>query len=375
MRASDEHERVLRHRLRAQRIAPRAADDVTVGDLVGSVCGIQAQEKPAAALSVRARRRGLTATDVERALYDERSVVRTWCMRGTFHLVATEDLPWLLAVFGPTFATRGPDPRRLAAWGLDEERVEAVVETIGEVLADEGPLTREDIAEHLVDRGIEVDPATQAVYHLIRRAALRGVVCEVAPIDGTNAYDRLDSWVDLDPTPDHDDALATLARRYLAAYGPATRADFAAWSGLYAKDVKTAWASLADDARELETDAGEALMLEQADSDDPPTESLSVRLLPGYDTYLLGYKKDHRPVPDGYESHVWPGSAIIRPTVVVDGRVVGTWRLDRSRKTMGIDVTPFESLDEGILKGVEREATDVGRFLDESVECRVLRPD
>ncbi len=139
--------------------------------------------------------------------------------------------------------------------------------------------------------------------------------------------------------------------------------------------MKTAWASLADDARELETDAGEALMLEQADSDDPPTESLSVRLLPGYDTYLLGYEKEHRPVPDGYESHVWPGSAIIRPTVVVDGRVVGTWRLDRSRKTMGIDVTPFESLDESILKGVEREATDVGRFLDESVECRVLRPD
>ncbi len=169
MRAADEHERLLRHRLRAQRIAPRAADDVTVGDLVGSVCGVQAQEKPAAALSVRARRRGLTATDVERALYDERSVVRTWCMRGTFHLVATEDLPWLLAVFGPTFATRGPDPRRLAELGFDEKRVEAVVETIGEVLADAGPLTREDIAEHLVDHGIEVDPTTQTVYHLIRR--------------------------------------------------------------------------------------------------------------------------------------------------------------------------------------------------------------
>ncbi|MFC5971276.1 winged helix DNA-binding domain-containing protein [Halomarina salina] len=374
-------ERDARHRrVHAQRLAPHAQETATVADIAAATLGLQAQETPSAALSVRARGRGLTVADVDRALYEDRSVVRTWCMRGTLHLVATDDLSLLLSVFGPTFATRGPEPRRLAEWGLDEEAVEAAVETIGSVLADEGPLTKRDIAAHLVEAGVDVDPSSRAPNVLIRRAALRGVLCEVAPVDGKNAYDLLDSWVTLDAPPDRETALATLARRYLTAYGPTTKSDFAAWSGLYATDVQTAWDSLGDDAREVRvgdetmwvsTDAPDAL-------DDESSASPHVRLLPRYDTFLLGYERTNRPIPTMYESHVWPGGGIIRPTVLVDGRVVGTWHLDRSRSPAIVTVSPFEPLDtldpaggEDVRDRIDAEASDVGRFLDTPVECRV----
>ncbi|MFD1513101.1 winged helix DNA-binding domain-containing protein [Halomarina rubra] len=361
---------VRRRRLRAQRLAPRHAETATVADVVHAACGLQAQEKPAAALSVRARSRGLTAEDVERALYEERSVVRTWCMRGTLHLVATDDLSLFLSVFGPTFATRGPEARRLAAWGLDEATIDAAVDLVGAVLADEGPLTKRDIVEALVARGVALDPSTQAPNVLIRRAALRGVLCAVAPVDGKNAYDRLDSWVDLPLAPDRDAALATLGRRYLAAYGPATRADFAAWSGLYAADVKAAWDSLGDDVREVGVGETSALVLDDRDAPDDRGDTTSVRLLPGYDTFLLGYEKSNRPIPVGFESRVWPGGGIIRPTVLVDGQVAGTWHLDRSRSHALVTVSPFGSLDDSARERIDEEVRDVSRFLDRPVEWR-----
>jgi hypothetical protein len=366
-------ERAVRTRLREQHIAPRASEETPVADVVRDVVGIQAQEKPAAALSLRARRRGLTTADIERALYEDRSLVRTWCMRGTLHYVATEDLPWLLALCGPTFATRGPEPRRLAAWGLDNDAAEAAVETIGAILADEGPLTKQGITEALVARGVDVDPKTQAPWFLIRRAALRGVVCEVAPIDGKNAYDLLDEWVDLADAPGYEEALTILARRYLAAYGPATRADFGAWCGLYATDVKTAWASLADESHEVPAPGGMASVLdttEDVDLDDPLVPFPHVRLLGGYDSYLLAYAKENRVIPNDKESHLWPGGGIIRPVVVRDGWTAGIWRLDRSRATTVLEVTPLTSL-ESFRAQLETEASDVGRFLGEPVELRL----
>jgi hypothetical protein len=294
-------------------------------------------------------------------------------MRGTLHYVATEDLPWLLAVCGPTFATRGPELRRLAAQGLDHDAIEAVVETIGEVLAAEGPLTKQSLVDRLVARGVDIDPSTQAPSVLIRRAALRGVLCEVGPVDGKNAYDRLGSWVDLDDPPEYDECLATLARCYLTAYGPATRADFAAWCGLYMKDVKTAWASLDDETSEVPAPGGMASVLDGTEDvalDDPLVAFPSVRLLGGYDSYLLGYAKENRVIPNDKESHLWPGGGIIRPAVVRDGWTMGIWRLDRSGATTVVEVTPLGPLDD-VRAELEAEASDVGRFLGEPVELRL----
>src|SRR5690242_2095517 len=89
---------LLRLRLQAQQLNVRQSN---VTQIVRDVCGIQAQEMEAAALSIRARSIGLTWDDVEQARVQERSIVRTWGPRGTFHLLATEDLRWLLALFGP----------------------------------------------------------------------------------------------------------------------------------------------------------------------------------------------------------------------------------------------------------------------------------
>ena len=358
-------EEALAIRLRSQRLGPDAAAG-SVHEAVSAAAGIQAQEKPSAFLSVRSRTSGATLADVEAALYEERSVVRTWCMRGTLHLVASENLSRLLSILGPAFASRGPETKQLAEMGFDEGGVDRAVGIIERILGADGPLTRDELADRLVAEGVGIEPGSRGPNVLIRQAALRGAICEVAPRDGDNAYDRLREWVSPDEPRDRERELADLARRYLSAYAPASLEDFAAWSGLYMRDVREAWQAIAAERTEVDVDGRPASILtevipERAPSPDEPT----VSLLPGYDTYLLGYTPENRPVPEPYRSRVWPGAGIVRPTVVLGGRVVATWKLDRSADPPVVLVDAFESLGANQKEGIEAEVRDVGRFLAE----------
>jgi hypothetical protein len=315
---------VLRLRLRAQRLEPRSAG--SAADVVRAVCGIQAQDARAAALSVRARSTGLTAADVERARVGERSIVRTWAWRGTLHLVATEDLGWILPLVAP-LAIRGT-AARWRQLGLDEDVYGRAREVIAEALAG-GPLTRAEIAERLAVRGI--DASGQRAPHLLGRAALEGLVCR-GPGD---TFVLLADWVQ--PPQPHPDPLAELGRRYADAYGPADARDLAAWSGLPIAQARAAWVAASQTP---------------ARKDAEPV----VRLLPSFDTYLLGYRSRDLAVAPEHARRVRPGGGWLHPVLTVGGRVAGTWRLARHEAI----VEPFEPLDPALW---EDESADVARFL------------
>src|SRR5207248_3232015 len=135
--------------------------------------GIQAQDANAAALAVRVRSTGLVAADVEHARVQERTIIRSWGMRGTLHLLATEDIGWLLPLLGPIFIAG--DRRRREELGLDEDTCTRGMRIIRDVLATHGPLTRAEIVEQLATHGLRLEGQTRP--HLLSRAALEGVIC------------------------------------------------------------------------------------------------------------------------------------------------------------------------------------------------------
>ena len=360
-------EQVLRLRMQSQRLHPRIDAAVGVAGLVRHLGGIQAQDPSAATLAIRARSRGLVADDVRRAREDERSIVLTWAMRGTMHLVATEDVGWLLALLGPLFIAK--NARRYRELGLDGEvRAEATA-TIHEALAARSPQTRPELAATLSARGIPVEG--QAIAHLVRHAALEGVICFGPRRGATPTYVLLRDWVRPGPALETEHALAELALRYLGAFGPATVEDLASWSGLPMAQARAAMQIIADRLDEVEMAGAPAWMLPQRDA--PPAER-AVRLLPSYDTYLLGYRRRDLIVAESHASRVHPGGGQIKPTLVVDGRAVGVWRSIRRRGTVTIAVEPFEPLDADILPALEDETRDVGRFLGVGAELYVEPP-
>lgn len=293
----------------------RASD---AASLVREIVGVQAQEPLAGAWSIGVRCSGVDAADVARALFEERSIVRIWAMRGTLHYVAAEDAAWLTELLAPV-ALPGVE-RRLTQLGVPEKDRPRAIEAICAALGEHGPLTRVELMGHVAAVGVET--AGQAGAHLPGLAALHGLVCFGEPRGGKPTYALRADWLAQRPLRLHEsrsDALLELASRYLRAYGPAEPEDFAAWSGLPLRDARAAWPAEAD-----ESDANEP---------DPP----DVRLLPAFDTYLLGYRSRDFIVPPEHARRVAPGGGIIRPVVVANGRAVGTWR----RRGSEPEVEPF----------------------------------
>jgi hypothetical protein len=326
-----------------------------VTDLLDAVIAVQAQDVRPARLAMRVRSHGLVASDVDIACRDG-VAVRTWLMRGTLHMVRREDVRWLLRLFGPRNADRYVGRR--AQLGLDEDLCRRALSALPTVLRD-GPLERAAIIEALATEGVAIDPSGQAPAHLLMLAASRGIVCRGPETDRDDpTYVLLDDWV---PRTDDDEVdLRQLATRYVAAHGPTAPADLAAWSGLPLGTAKRAFA--AADLVELDSTIGPLAVL--PGHDQPPPNRSSVRLLGHFDGYLLGYRDRSLTVDPAHGKQVQTGGGFIMPTVLVDGRVVATWRTTRD----GVELAPFDTLTDRAARGVRGEIADLARFLDKPVD-------
>lgn len=340
--------------MRAQRLAapPR---NTSVADTVAAVVGIQAQDEPTAALSIRARSRGLKAADVTTARAGDRSIVLTWTLRGTRHYHHHADVRWLVALLGPVFSKPS---RRAEQLGIAGEVGDRAAAAVYDALAADGPLTRRVLAERLERHGVE--PTGQAPIHVIRRAALQGLLCVVPGRDGgPERYALMDDWVPAAAPVSTEQAGAELARRYLAAFAPARPADFASWSGLNAQTVRAAWSAVGPELTEVETASDPAWVLTSGCSEPRPSRPAPLRLVGGFDTLLLGYADRTLHLAPEHARRVNAGGGIVRPAVIADGRVIGTWAHRRDR----LEVRSFRALSPDERAELEREAADVGRFL------------
>ena len=341
----------------------------SAADVVHQLFALQAQEWPSAQLAIHARARGITQADVIHAREVERAFVLTWSLRGTLHLVAAEDIRWQLALCGPP-AIRGTRSR-YKQLGLSDDIRERALEAIEDILARDNAMNRAELARALLSRGIPV--AGQAIHHLLRFAALRGLVCFGPEINGDLTYTLLDDWAPADGAkPPEDEALRQFALRYLAACGPATLADFKRWSGLSASQVKAAWAAAAPECLPVMIPEGEALLLERhLEQLDAPTNEPTLRLLPRYDNYLLAYESRAFMVDEAYAKRLHPGGGLIRACLLVDGEARANWKLEKRRSGIRVQVEPFEALHQSVLPHLEAEVQSLGRFLNVKAELRL----
>jgi len=348
-----------RLRLRAQRLTGRRPRDVA--EVVRAVGGLQAQDTPASRLAVRPRSAGLDEAAVRRACNQDRSVVRTWAMRGTLHLVAATDAGWLVGLLGPVFAAA--DRRRRLQLGLDDDLCERALTALPAVLAG-GPLSRADLVGGLAAEGVRVDPDGQAPAHLVAYAAMRGLVCRGPDLDGDRAsYVLLADWAGSGRSLAPDDALAELARRYLGGHGPAGPEDLAAWSGLPLGRARRAFELVAGELRQVEADGRRLWAPAGAPATPPRAAGPVVRLLGRFDDWLLGWR-GRELVLDGRFARRVVAGGWVHPVVVVDGRVAGTWRARRAAGRLEVTVEPFAGrLPPGTGPALEAEAADLGRFL------------
>ncbi len=173
-----------------------------------------------------------------------------------------------------------------------------------------------------------------------------------------------------------DDARADLARRYLAAYGPASPEDFASWSGLPVSEARAGFETVLDELMEVDIDGSGAWIPKSRGAwlDESSRGEVIVRLLPSFDPYLLGYRNRDLTVPGRYAKRVHPGGGVLRPTLLVDGQAAGTWKQKRRGIDLLVTVEPFESLGREVIDALEAEVQDLGRFLEVTTTLSVAKP-
>jgi winged helix DNA-binding protein len=344
-------DQLLRRRLTAQMLAgPPARGRTAAVSVARRLLAIQAQDPRGARLAIRARTRGVTAADVDRALTEERSLVLTWLNRGTLHLVATEDYPWLQALTTPPLMTA--NARRLAQEGVPPAMAERAVDVVRRTLAEEGPLTRDALRERLVAADVVV--AGQALVHVLFRASLEGLVVRGPMIGRHHAYVLVHDWLPEGGragSESRDVALAELARRYLAGHGPAAERDLARWAGLPLRDARAGLTAIAGELRHERGGLVDLAKRPRLGRLPPP------RLLGAFEPMLVGWCS-RTPVLGENDANVVTGG-LFRGFAMVDGRGVAVWRLEGAE----VEIEPFAPLSDADARALGDDAAAVTRFL------------
>lgn len=339
-----------------------------VSGVVTWLGAMQAQDLASGLWSFGARLPAYTVSDVTAAL-ERREALRTWPMRGTVHFVPPRDVRWMLDLMGVR-ALAGAAKRR-EFLGLTEQIADRAVDVLGAALAGGGRMTRSQCMAVLAERGI--DAAGQFGYHLLWYASQRGVLC-IAPNVGTEqTFVLLDEWVPDPHRPDREEALATIALRYFRGHGPTTRQDFAGWTGLTAADAKRGIAAAGDQLAGVTVDGVEMHLDRSLLGVSPPgLDGGEMLALPGFDEYLLGYKDRALMLADEHKQAIVPGgNGVFQPTVVRDGRVVGTWRRALTKTKARITVMPLVPLGKADRAKIEEAFQRYARFVERTPEVRL----
>ena len=340
-------------RLERQSLVRRAPAGSLV-EVAGRICGLHAQVLSAADLQAWSRVEGHARGDLERALWDERSLVKTWLMRGTLHAVPAADLP----VYVGALHNRGEwEKAWLRAFGATPTQMERLIEAIGDAL-DGACLTRAELIAAVTPRvGRALAAEMKSSWGtFFKPAARRGILCFGEP--GQNVtFVRADQWLGLRFDLERDEARAELLRRYLRLYAPAGPADFKLWLGS-SRAVPQSWRDLGGELVEVEPKR----FALAADVPRLTTKPAGVKLLPGFDGYVLHPNTD-RPVPPEFMPRVSRTAGWISQTIVERGRVVGTWRHAVKSGALDVTLAPFAPLSKATVAGVRKEIASLARYL------------
>ena len=325
---------------------------------------MQAQDYAGSLWSVGLRSApGTTAEDVEAAIA-ERKIVRTWPMRGTLHLLAPADVRWMLALLTPRITSRAT--KRHEQLGLTDADFELARKLFTEALTGGRVLGRPEAMELLEANGIATDE--QRGYHILWTLAQEALICCGPMEEAHQTFVLLDEWVPAgsaqQDAPSTEQALSRLAEKYFSARGPATVADFAWWAGITKGDARDGLEAVLHRLEMVTVHGVEYWQVPDSEAENVPLRTPSVHLLPGFDEYMLGYTD--RSIQLGerkrdYGSTV-SANGMFSSTLVIDGRVEGTWRRTLRKDHVDIAVKPFRKLKPVETDGLAEAADRYGKF-------------
>jgi len=325
----------------------------TPEQVVSSLGAMQAQDYNASLWAIGLRIRNSKKSDIEKAIID-RTIVRTWPMRGTLHFVPAVDAHWMLKLMTPrTIAGAIGREKNL---GLDKTIFDKARKILTKALEKDKQLTNKQMLDALEKSGIST--AEYRGRHIIGRFAQEGIISFGNHDDKQPTFVLLDEWIKKHNNPSHEQAVSEIAKRFFSSHGPATLQDFVRWTGLRVSEAKKGIESLNFKSEKL----GKMEYYFPRPKKKPGIKS--TYLLPAFDEYVIGYKDRADILHPMHSDKIVPGgNGMFLPTIVIDGQVVGTWKKQYKKNGIAINLNPFRKLSKDNLESISKAADRYGRFL------------
>lgn len=331
-------------------------------EIVQWLGAVQSQDYAAAKWALGLRVRDATDEAIEQA-FDAGAILRTHVMRPTWHFVAPADIRWLLALTAPR--VNAANAYQYRTLELDDATFARSNDALTKALQGGKQLTRTELQSVLKQIGIAADNLLRFTC-LIMRAELDGIICSGARRGKQFTYALLDERVAPARTLERDEALAELSRRYFTSHGPATLQDFVWWSGLTTTDARSGLEMVTSQLSQETIDNQTYWFAPSA----PPAKDCSQKayLLPNYDEYTVGYTDRSAAVDMERTKHLDPrGNVLFSHTVMIDGRVVGTWKRTLTKNAVTLTTNLLTPLSEAETHAFSAALDRYSAFLGKSV--------
>ena len=311
-------------------------------ELVSWLGAMQAQNYSMVKWAVGTRLKSATIQTVEEALR-KGEILRTHVMRPTWHLVAAEDIRWMLKLSARRIKSANDSFAKGYDLEITDELYAKSYNLLEKILCGNKSLTKQEIAEHFCCSGILVEADNHRMTRFMVRAEQEGIVCSGEDKGGKYTYALLEERVPPVPEITKDEALARLARSYFRSHAPAVLQDFIWWSGLPVSEAKQA-IYLIESELTAEQWNGQTWYVHEACRTRGKVSG-RLHLLPSYDEYLLGYKDRTDVLPKEHYPKAFTNNGLFYPVILHEGQVIGNWSKSAKKGSASIECSWFRSND------------------------------
>jgi len=345
---------ILKQRLFNQRLAGNLFEQPE--EAVAWLGAVQAQEYPGAKWGLAQRTHDLRQADFDRAFAEGR-ILRTHMLRPTWHFVTPADIRWLLKLTAPrVHALNETKYRKL---NLDSAVFSRCHGVFSQALSGGRQLTRAELASELRREGINPDGSDHLrLAYMMMQAELDGLICSGAMCGKQHTYALLDERAPLDRGNSREEALAELVLRFFTSRGPATPHDFARWSGLPVSDAREGL-EMVKARLFMENMNGKDYWF-PADGNVPKLGAPLAHLLPAYDEYTNAYNDSSAFLDQRHLEAVIAAAGIV---IVIDGRIVGSWKRTLKKRAVSLALDFFIPLGDAERLAVDAAVQRYGEFL------------
>ncbi len=324
-------------------------------EVVAWMGAMQSQALEMAKWAIGSRLKQSTAKEITAAL-NRGEMIRTHILRPTWHFVAAEDLRWM---YGLSYPRLKPVYRSYAKMlGADESLLYGLIPLIEELLSGGRHLSKQELGSALAEKRVALDDNHLSM--LLSFAELEGVIVN-GELDGNRqTFTLLEEWVPYLPAISREDALSRLAGRYFSSHGPATLQDFTWWSGLTVTECRQAMEMIRAGFIRETIDGKECWM--PSDIQTPPSDFVSARLLAPFDEFVVSYKDRSELIEEAHYGKVITKNGIFLPTIMLDGRIIGSWKKSTKKNVPRITLTFFGEMPKKTLSLFQPEVERVEKF-------------